>query len=187
VPPLRRMAAIVLATLSILAIAAPVAAKPGSGNSTGSAACENGGYVSWTRQDGSTFKNEGECAKYTAKGGVLVPAQTVSVQWFASSTPGRVQFAFSWSGYTASTSFNTDLRYGTLSISSAGNTPNAASGTYTPPDDFACQNTSGSVITALVVQKGTAFSSGGGSGWFPDGSAPVSLPGPDATLCPPPG
>ena len=70
--PFRRTAAIALAMLSILAIAAPVAAKPGSGNSTGSAACENGGFRNWTRANGTNFKNEGDCTNYTAKGGVLV-------------------------------------------------------------------------------------------------------------------
>ena len=70
-PPLRRTAAIVLAMLSILWWP-PRRAKPGSGNSTGSAACENGGYLNYTRVGGTTFKNEGDCTKYTAKGGVLV-------------------------------------------------------------------------------------------------------------------
>jgi hypothetical protein len=81
VPRLRRTAAIVLAMLSILALAAPVAAKPGSGNSTGSAACENGGYLNWTRDSGTAFKNEGDCAKYTARGGVLLPMVRISASY----------------------------------------------------------------------------------------------------------
>ena len=71
-PQFRRTAAIVLAVLSIMVLAAPALAKSGS-NSAGSAACANGGFRNWTRANGTTFKNEGDCTSYTAKRGVLKP------------------------------------------------------------------------------------------------------------------
>lgn len=74
VPHLPRSAAVGLAMLLILAFAAPALAKGPGGNSGASAACENGGYLNWTRHDGSTFKNEGDCTRYAAKGGTLTPA-----------------------------------------------------------------------------------------------------------------
>jgi hypothetical protein len=48
-----------------------VNAKPG-GNAAAAAACRHGGYVNWTRADGTTFRNEGDCVSYAARGGVLV-------------------------------------------------------------------------------------------------------------------
>ena len=96
-PQFRRTAAIVLAVLSILALAAPALAKSG-GNSAGSAACANGGYRNFTRADLTTFKNEGDCTKYTAKGGVLKPVVVVQ----------RV-FARAWTDRNANQTFDADI------------------------------------------------------------------------------
>jgi hypothetical protein len=48
-----------------------VLAKPGT--STGSPACLSGGYLNYTDANGRTFRSEGQCSRYTAKGGTLTP------------------------------------------------------------------------------------------------------------------
>ena len=69
--PTRSFAVLVLSLTVLGMLAAPTLAAPG-GNSAASAACTNGGYANYTRQDGSTFKNEGQCTKYEAQGNALV-------------------------------------------------------------------------------------------------------------------
>ena len=69
--PPRRTAAFGLALLLVLAFASPAAAARG-GNADAAAKCEEGGYLNWTRADGSTFRNEGACVSYAARGGTLV-------------------------------------------------------------------------------------------------------------------
>lgn len=41
------------------------------GNSDAAKACQKDGYKNWRRQDGSSFKNAGECTSYVARGGTL--------------------------------------------------------------------------------------------------------------------
>ena len=69
---LTRSFAVLVLILTVLGmLAAPTLAAPG-GNSTASAACAGEGYRNYTRKDGSTFKNEGQCTKYEAQGNTLV-------------------------------------------------------------------------------------------------------------------
>ena len=35
--------------------------------------CKKGGFANYTRADGSTFKNQGDCVSYVAQGGELLP------------------------------------------------------------------------------------------------------------------
>jgi hypothetical protein len=45
----------------------------GPGNSAAAHACQQGGYLDFTREDGTAFANTGECVSYAAQGGTLVP------------------------------------------------------------------------------------------------------------------
>ena len=61
-----------LVAVGVLASVALMAAPSWAKNSTNSKLCEAGGYPGVLfAQDGSTFKNEGKCTSYTAKGGQL--------------------------------------------------------------------------------------------------------------------
>lgn len=50
-----------------------VAATPAgaTGNSANAKLCQKGGWKNLVRSDGSSFKNQGKCVSYAAKGGVL--------------------------------------------------------------------------------------------------------------------
>jgi hypothetical protein len=83
IPNVRRvLIALVTFTLLMVSLTVPVLGAKG-GNSTASKACENGGYVNWTKANGSTFKNEGDCTKYAAMGGTLVAAAHVFARAFS--------------------------------------------------------------------------------------------------------
>ena len=77
-----------------LRIAAPIALA-GGGNSDASNACKQGGWQNLVRQDGTDFKNQGDCVSYAVKGGVLkakptggsVPVLTLTGNGSATSAP----------------------------------------------------------------------------------------------------
>ena len=48
-------------------------------NSDAAHSCQKGGYLTLVREDGSTFRNAGECASYAAGGGVLRPAPVTAL------------------------------------------------------------------------------------------------------------
>ena len=56
-------------------IAVPVALA-GGGNSDAANACKQGGWQNLVRQDGTDFKNQGDCVSYATKGGVLKAKST---------------------------------------------------------------------------------------------------------------
>jgi hypothetical protein len=64
------MKRLVGAALLALAIA-PAAAR--ADNSDAAHACQNGGFTSFVRDDGSPFANTGACVSYAAHGGQFVP------------------------------------------------------------------------------------------------------------------
>lgn len=76
----RLLAAAALA-LSLGALAAPaaVAATPDPGNSGSAHACQHGGWQSLRGSDGTTFKNQGQCVSYAARGGTFAAPATVAV------------------------------------------------------------------------------------------------------------
>jgi hypothetical protein len=65
--------------------ASPVVAAP-EGTPPKPTRCENGGYRTYTRTDGSLFKNEGQCTRYAAQGGTLRPLAIPSLT--ITPTPG---------------------------------------------------------------------------------------------------
>jgi hypothetical protein len=48
-------------------------ATAGGGNSDAAKACQQGGWQNLVREDGTGFKNDGDCVSYAAQGGVLQP------------------------------------------------------------------------------------------------------------------
>jgi hypothetical protein len=77
-PASRRVSfTIALAMLVGLLVPAVAAAAPG-GNADAAHACQQGGFLDWTRDDGTAFKNAGQCASYVARGGTLTSPVSVT-------------------------------------------------------------------------------------------------------------
>ena len=66
------MAAVLFAVTLALSVGAGTAAA-GGGNSDAAKACQQDGWQTLVRQDGTGFKNTGDCVSYSAQGGGLVP------------------------------------------------------------------------------------------------------------------
>ena len=71
--PLLRFA-VVAASLSVMVGVAPAIAAADGGNSDAAKACQKDGWQTLIRQDGTRFKNTGDCVSYKAQGGALIPA-----------------------------------------------------------------------------------------------------------------
>ena len=97
-------ALIALVTFSLLAVSltSVAMAKPGSGNSEASAACEDGGHLDWTRADGTAFKNEGACVKYAAQGNALVGIPEFSIS-YRPNFSSFASYTFTWAGLEPNT------------------------------------------------------------------------------------
>src|SRR5215208_3046364 len=86
-------------------LAGPVTAAP-AGNAANAAKCEEGGYLDYTDAQGNPFKNEGQCTRYAARGGELVPVPTrpdISIDQETSTISGT--------GFTPNSQFTTNLLY----------------------------------------------------------------------------
>ena len=68
-------------------LAGPVTAAP-AGNAANAAKCEEGGYLDYTDAQRTPFKNEGQCTRYAAKGGQLVPVPDISFDQAAGTISG---------------------------------------------------------------------------------------------------
>jgi hypothetical protein len=66
------LASAVLAVALAFALSTGVAGAARGGNSTAAKACQKGGYLNWTRTDGTAFRRTGECTAYVARRGRLV-------------------------------------------------------------------------------------------------------------------
>jgi hypothetical protein len=95
---MRSVAVLVLSLALISTLAAPTLAAPG-GNSAAAVDCENGGYLNYTDDAYNSFKNEGQCTKYAARGGTLVKLVVTSL----TIAGGQTAFDgyFSGTGFTA--------------------------------------------------------------------------------------
>jgi hypothetical protein len=71
------MVAALLALIAVLASGGTAAAAPG-GNSSAAQTCLDGGFENYTRPDGTTFENAGQCVAYAARGGVLIEIDVVT-------------------------------------------------------------------------------------------------------------
>jgi hypothetical protein len=70
---MRRAYVTLLLAILCWAVTAPVAAASSGGNSDAAHQCQQGGYQSLHRADGSSFSNPGECVSYAARDGVFAP------------------------------------------------------------------------------------------------------------------
>jgi hypothetical protein len=62
-----------------LVLVAPTVASAGGGNSDGAKACQQGGWQTLHRSDGSSFKNAGDCTSYAAQGGAFAAQTSLTV------------------------------------------------------------------------------------------------------------
>src|SRR5262249_15599241 len=69
-PPMKKVILGLLIAAVTATIAVPLAVA-GGGNSDASNACKQGGWQNLVRQDGTGFKNQGDCVSYAVQGGVL--------------------------------------------------------------------------------------------------------------------
>lgn len=81
--------ALLLAMVGVLAMAGTAAAAPG-GISAAAAACEDGGFAAYTRADGTSFNNAGQCVNYAARGGELVQAVSLTIVLTQTSSTGGI-------------------------------------------------------------------------------------------------
>jgi hypothetical protein len=142
--------------VSVALMAAPSWAAKG-GNSANAKLCETGGYPGvLLAQDGSSFKNEGQCTKYAAKGGQLAGVNGV---------PGPVEEPFGFREWTAtfsgfglkpgSTTF-AGYRYEPSFVSNGGFAEVNSEGTFTAPISEACEQSFGTATGPMVIEATTA-------------------------------
>jgi hypothetical protein len=73
---MRKNSKFIVVAGALVALAAPSAAMA-SGNSDAAHTCQQGGWQTVVRQDGTSFANQGDCVSYGAHGGVLKPKVAV--------------------------------------------------------------------------------------------------------------
>src|SRR5947209_12938816 len=67
---MRKYSKFIVVAGALVALAAPSAAMAG-GNSDAAHECQQNGWQTVIRQDGTSFANQGDCVSYGARGGVL--------------------------------------------------------------------------------------------------------------------
>jgi hypothetical protein len=72
---MRKYSKFIVVAGALVALAAPSAAMAG-GNSDAAHTCQQNGWQTVVRQDGTSFANQGDCVSYGAHGGVLKPKPT---------------------------------------------------------------------------------------------------------------
>ena len=97
---LSSVAAMMAAAMALSGVAAWAA--PG-GNAANAAKCEEGGYLDYTDANGNPFKNEGQCTRYAAKDGQLMPTANVSLD--------PVSGTISGTGFTPNSVLDLEFRY----------------------------------------------------------------------------
>ncbi len=75
----RVLVTFMVAIMTLGAMIAPVAAGPGDSREL----CKKGGWQDLLREDGTAFRNQGECVSYAAQGGMPVAPRprAISVSW----------------------------------------------------------------------------------------------------------
>jgi hypothetical protein len=81
-----------VAIAAVAALGAPIIAMPaasaGGGNSADAHACQHGGWRNWVREDGTAFKNTGDCVSYAARGGMLTSPRFATTRQLCASFGG---------------------------------------------------------------------------------------------------
>jgi hypothetical protein len=76
---MRRVTMMLVAMAVMVPLFAVVAYAAAGGNAANAHKCEEGGYLGYTDAQGNPFKNEGQCTRYAARGGQLVPVPTADI------------------------------------------------------------------------------------------------------------
>jgi hypothetical protein len=71
-----RILLVACAALALSVGVATAAADGGHGNSENAKACQKGGWQNWVREDGTPFRNTGDCVSYAAQSGTLTAPVT---------------------------------------------------------------------------------------------------------------
>src|SRR5262249_59108973 len=149
---LRAALTAVCVLVSMLLVVAPSwAAK---GNSANAKLCEAGGYPGVLfNQKGETFKNEGACTKYAAKGGKLAGLDAVS----GPVSEGVFTETCSGFGLAEGSSVLCEAVYGPIGLGQSGG-PVEAGGTFslTVPNQGCVEGGLGIKVSALAVEAHTA-------------------------------
>ncbi len=96
---------LVLCAALALTVGVATATADGPGNSDAAKACQKGGWQKLVREDGTPFKNTGDCVSYAAQGGKLQPACVAGSENFSGFTPGDQPTTFA--GGTIDTAYST--------------------------------------------------------------------------------
>src|SRR5215213_1232127 len=150
----------VMLMLSALGMVVGVLAGPVAAAHAGK--CEEGGYLDYTDANGNPFKNEGQCTRYAARGGQLVPVPvltpdiTITYQGFDTGT-------ISGTGFTPNSQITYTVTYSPSGLTYTGNDVfTDAMGAFTLGDDFGfCFNDTNTSIqvTATDSEKVSATES----------------------------
>ena len=101
-----RRFAILVAMFVVTVVATTTSALAGGGNSGAAAACQQDGWQSLYRSDGTGFTNTGDCVSYAARGGTL-QTQCQPGSWSPTGvtpcTPAGVGYYVDTAGATAQT------------------------------------------------------------------------------------
>lgn len=106
---MRTIMARLVAALGLLlgALTLGAVASADGGNSDAAHACQHGGYANYTRTDGTTFANQGQCVSYAARGGTLKPKPTATITgvavFFTDAPSGFQDAAVSGTGFLPNT------------------------------------------------------------------------------------
>jgi hypothetical protein len=85
---MRRVTMMLVAMALMVPLFAVVAYAAAGGNAANAHKCKQGGYLDYTDANGNPFKNEGQCTRYAAKGGQLVPIPDISLDPAAGTISG---------------------------------------------------------------------------------------------------
>jgi hypothetical protein len=66
-----RLMLVLCAGLALMTVGIATATAGGGDNNAASKPCKDGGWQNLVREDGTTFKNQGDCVSYAVQGGVL--------------------------------------------------------------------------------------------------------------------
>lgn len=137
---MKRLASILFAiACTATALGGASQAALAAGNSDIAHACQGGGYVNFVRADGSIFQNRGDCVRYGAHGGVLVPV-ALTATFVSNPTRGGFQ---------------------DLTVTGSGLLPGSTvTDTYIPVGQSAPVGPFPTFINSTVAPDGTFFTSG---------------------------
>src|SRR5215216_845097 len=134
-------------------LAGPVAAAP-AGNAANAAKCEEGGYLDYTDANGNPFKNEGQCTRYAAKGGQLVPVPTADISF------DQAAGTISGTGFTPNSTIRlvVDVRSPSGVFAVASDEPTDETGAFVASGFNFCPTSSDTSVNVKATDQSTGAS-----------------------------